>query len=248
MVYLGSSRHIDLPSGSVDAVVTDPPFGDSVNYDHLADFFHAWHRVLYPELPEATSSQDQVQDSSPGGFSENFGAVLRECSRVLVPGGVAAYTFTHSNPSMWVALARAAALGGLRIVRSHLVLTDAAFSAISYRNSDRPQTNAVLVLRRSSELPEPARLEVGALLEQVVAEASSQVREVSGVGMLGRGDAVNAVLGCLVARIAQLPEEGWEAAAERAKVLAQGMPCPASPPKNREGEGAQLTLFSRHSA
>lgn len=235
---LGSSHCIDLPDQSASAVVTDPPFGDSINYDHLADFFNAWHRVLYPDLPEATGSPHQVQDGGTLGFARSLGAVLRECGRILVPGGVAAYTFTHGNPTMWVALARAAEAGGMRVVRSHLVLTDAAFSAISYRNSDRPQTNAVLVLRRAEEVAgEPGELE--AVLQSISAEAAEQLAEVGSVCPTGPADALNAVMGCLVARMRDLPAAQWEAAGLRAQEMARDLPRsqPAAEPER------QLTLF-----
>ena len=41
-VYLscGDSSATDLPSNSVDAVITDPPFFDNVHYSELADFLH----------------------------------------------------------------------------------------------------------------------------------------------------------------------------------------------------------------
>jgi hypothetical protein len=31
-----------IKDGSVDLVITDPPFGDNVNYSELADFFYVW--------------------------------------------------------------------------------------------------------------------------------------------------------------------------------------------------------------
>jgi hypothetical protein len=31
-----------IPDGSVDLVITDPPFGDNVNYGELSDFFYVW--------------------------------------------------------------------------------------------------------------------------------------------------------------------------------------------------------------
>ena len=50
-VYLAcaSSSKTDLPDESVDAIVTDPPFFDNVNYSQLADFFHVWQRYILGE-------------------------------------------------------------------------------------------------------------------------------------------------------------------------------------------------------
>jgi adenine-specific DNA methylase len=43
-VYLsvGDSSKTDLPSESVDFIITDPPFFDNVHYSQLADFFYVW--------------------------------------------------------------------------------------------------------------------------------------------------------------------------------------------------------------
>ena len=47
-VYLscGDSGCTDIESGTVDAVITDPPFFDNVHYSELADFFHVWQRHI----------------------------------------------------------------------------------------------------------------------------------------------------------------------------------------------------------
>ncbi|WP_138732030.1 DUF1156 domain-containing protein [Modestobacter excelsi] len=41
-VLRGSAISVDLPAGSVDAVITDPPYYDNVMYGELSDFFYVW--------------------------------------------------------------------------------------------------------------------------------------------------------------------------------------------------------------
>ncbi|MDD7920011.1 DUF1156 domain-containing protein [Actinomycetospora callitridis] len=41
-VLRGSATSVDMPSGSVDAVITDPPYYDNVMYAELSDFFYVW--------------------------------------------------------------------------------------------------------------------------------------------------------------------------------------------------------------
>jgi hypothetical protein len=39
----GDARDLrSIPDGAVDLVITDPPFGDNVNYGELSDFFYVW--------------------------------------------------------------------------------------------------------------------------------------------------------------------------------------------------------------
>lgn len=41
----GDSSKLPVPAGTVDAVVTDPPYFDFVHYSELSDFFlHGSHR------------------------------------------------------------------------------------------------------------------------------------------------------------------------------------------------------------
>lgn len=115
-VYLrtGDSSHTDLPGGSVDLVVTDPPYMDNVHYSELADFFHAWLRGLapYPGYPQelgTTRSTGEVQSASADEFEQAITAVWRECARVLKAGGLLAFTFHQARLTGWVALVRALA-------------------------------------------------------------------------------------------------------------------------------------------
>ena len=64
----GDSADTRLPSGSIDLVVTDPPFFDNVHYSELADFFYAWQQLPANQGPRAevlTRHEREVQDADP---------------------------------------------------------------------------------------------------------------------------------------------------------------------------------------
>jgi adenine-specific DNA methylase len=42
LLIQGSSERLPLNKDSVDYIVTDPPYFDSVQYGDLARFFHVW--------------------------------------------------------------------------------------------------------------------------------------------------------------------------------------------------------------
>ena len=46
MLLHGSSTNLNLPDDSVDHIVTDPPYFDSVQYGDLAAYFHVWLRQM----------------------------------------------------------------------------------------------------------------------------------------------------------------------------------------------------------
>src|SRR5262249_54785524 len=99
-IYLscGTSSDTDLAEGSVDMVVTDPPFFDNVHYSELADFFYAWQQLDSKPTrePRSTRSALEVQDTSAEQFAIKLGDVFRECHRVLHDDGLLVFTYHHS--------------------------------------------------------------------------------------------------------------------------------------------------------
>ncbi len=92
----GDSARMDLPAGSVDLVVTDPPFFDNVHYSELADFFHVWQRLYFEKRSGGawtTRRIEEVQDSDPGAFAEKLRRVFVECRRVLRDHGLLVFSY-----------------------------------------------------------------------------------------------------------------------------------------------------------
>lgn len=110
----GDSSKLDIPSESVDFVVTDPPYFDFIHYSELSDFFYAW---LSPALmardnsfnDDTSGRPNEVQQTDADTFSMLLGNVYRECRRVLKPNGKLAFSFHHSRVDGWYAIAKALA-------------------------------------------------------------------------------------------------------------------------------------------
>lgn len=53
-IELGSATTLAIPTGTIDAIVTDPPYYDNVMYGECADYFYVWLkqalRTTWPEL------------------------------------------------------------------------------------------------------------------------------------------------------------------------------------------------------
>jgi adenine-specific DNA methylase len=62
-VLRGSAAELAIPDGSVDAVVTDPPYYDNVMYGECSDYFYVWLkrslRSYWPELCDLVLSDKQ---------------------------------------------------------------------------------------------------------------------------------------------------------------------------------------------
>ncbi|SMC01602.1 putative DNA methylase [Rubrobacter radiotolerans DSM 5868] len=155
-VYLscGDSANTDIPPRSVDLVVTDPPFFDNVHYSELADFFHAWQRVLLPDetgyaSSATTRSPREVQDGEKDSFARKLRDVFAECERVLKPEGLLAFTYHHSRDDGWEAVAEAVAGAGFSFVAAQPIKSEMSVAAPKSQARDPIDIDVVLVCRKS---------------------------------------------------------------------------------------------------
>lgn len=106
----GSSARQLTKGGSVDLVLTDPPYFDDVQYAELAGLFLAWARTvgLIARSVELDSSSEAVANRCRGTGVEQYRqlltAILRETRRSLAPYGRVVLTFHNTDLRAWWAL------------------------------------------------------------------------------------------------------------------------------------------------
>lgn len=153
MVLNGDSSGLPLPAGSVDAVITDPPYFDFVHYSELSDFFFAWlspvlgSRYPWMRRPDS-SSKGEVQHKDPRHFSTQLGRVFAECHRVLKDEGVLAFTFHHSRAEGWAAIYEAIMHAGFRVVAAHPVHAELRTSTPKSAAKSPISIDAMLVCKK----------------------------------------------------------------------------------------------------
>jgi adenine-specific DNA methylase len=127
----------DLPedwTGTFDAVITDPPYYDSVTYGDLTDYFYPWHkRIVGDDYPEAfvtevtPKDQELVQEAIYHGgsktaakqfYEDGMAKAFAEMHRVLRDDGIAVVMFAHKKSSAWETLVSALIRAGFRITAS----------------------------------------------------------------------------------------------------------------------------------
>ena len=121
-VIQGSATDLPYPDQFFDAVITDPPYYDNVNYSVLSDFFYVWLKRtvghLYPELfatPLTPKSKEIVQDPIRHGGRERakefyermITQAFREIHRVLKDDGIAVIVFAHTSVDAWESIINA---------------------------------------------------------------------------------------------------------------------------------------------
>ncbi len=152
-ISCGDSSETNLRANSVDLVVTDPPFFDNVHYSELADFFFAWHQVRGET--SSTRQVGEVQDGNADRFAEKLQRVFTECRRVLKDDGLLIFTYHHSRPEGWRALAKAVLGAGFVVVNSHPVKGDMSVATPKAQAKEPIQIDIVLVCRKYEAAKEP---------------------------------------------------------------------------------------------
>lgn len=197
-VRWGSSTELDdIPAASVDLVITDPPFGNNVQYAELADFFHVWLRIAlrdkYPQLQleltpkslEAVDNPVRNPDSPQGYYQQLLTAVWRECARILKPSGILAFTFHHSEDEPWVSVLESLFDAGFYLEAAYPIRSDETKGEGSKPGtfgSQQIEYDIIHVCRKRTEEPKPVswgrmRREVMADVRQLQAMLENHAKE-----------------------------------------------------------------------
>ncbi len=153
LILNGDSSALPIPTGSVDAVVTDPPYFDFVHYSELGDFFFAWLspalRGRYPWMDRADSSDPgEAQSKDPRAFALRLAAVFAEACRALKDNGALAFSFHHSRVEGWAAIHEAIRRAGLAVVAAYPVYAELRVASPKTAAKEPISLDAILVCRK----------------------------------------------------------------------------------------------------
>jgi putative DNA methylase len=162
----GSAIRLALEDGTIDAVVTDPPYYESVPYADLSDFFYVWLRRVLDELhpdvcrtpltPKAEeliayygSGKRRVQ-KTPDWYESKMQDAFREMRRVVANTGVASVMFAHKTTSAWESIIRAMMSAGLFVTASWPIHTEMKTRMVAM-SSAALASSVTLVCRKRPE-------------------------------------------------------------------------------------------------
>jgi SAM-dependent methyltransferase len=121
IIWNRSSDKLDIPDESIDAIITDPPYGHNVQYGELSHYWLVWLReelslgdflfsleneILVHRKKQRPNHKDY--DSYFAGLQK----VFAECFRVLKPNGILAFTFNNKDMKAWYAVIKAVIKSG----------------------------------------------------------------------------------------------------------------------------------------
>jgi putative DNA methylase len=151
LLQQGSATQLALPDCSVDAIITDPPYFDSVQYSDLSAFFRVWLRQLLPDdavwgVDLRESAVDPHNNDRESRYAELMTGIFGECARVLRrPHGRLAFTFHHWNPKGWAALTIALQQASFRLLNYAVVHAENPIS-VHISNMNALTDDAILIL------------------------------------------------------------------------------------------------------
>lgn len=208
-LHPGDGADLSLPPGvAADAVVTDPPYYDSVQYGELADFFYVWlKRLLEPDFPDVFAADTTVADAEAVGnpargqrlddYARLLERVFDAAGAALKPDGPLVFTFHHGDAAAWGAVLAALDGAGFRVVAAYPVRGENRRS-VHIDGQRAIRLDSVLVCRRPGDRGVGAWEDVRGRVERGARERLGEIRGAE--GDLSALDASVVVRGaCLVA-------------------------------------------------
>lgn len=187
-VHQGSSTDLaQLETGSLDLVITDPPFGGLLHYSELADFFYVWLRLVLkdkypaifgaeytPKSLEAVANRAREPEDPDGFYQRLLTQCWREAHRLLKPGGILAFTFHHSEDEPWVAVLESLFDAGYYLEATYPIRSDETKGEGEF-GSKTIEYDIIHVCRKRTEEPKPVSW--GRMRREVMAD----VRQLQGM-------------------------------------------------------------------
>jgi putative DNA methylase len=170
----GDAANLKFRTGSFNAVVTDPPYDDMIDYSDSSDLFFVWaKRAMFAAAPEIAitgradglqnkdreiivkrggTTADATDSRTQGRYDALIALAFAEARRVVDDAGVVTIVFGHGDPEVWKRLLSA-------IAAADLVLTG-SWPAKTEAGSGSTASNIVTTLTMCRR-PAPANREPG---------------------------------------------------------------------------------------
>jgi adenine-specific DNA methylase len=164
--HRGTATKLPFDSNSVECVVTDPPYYESVPYGDLSDFFYVWLKrtlsgihqdvlrtPLTPKAEEAIAyyggGKRKVQ-KTPEWYESKMCDAFREIARVVRSDGIASIMFAHKTTSAWERIIAAMNEAGLIATASWPIHTENMTRMVAM-GSAALASSVTLVCRKRNE-------------------------------------------------------------------------------------------------
>lgn len=175
--HRANAAALPFDDDSVDYVFTDPPFGANIFYSDMNLFQEAWMSEFTDPNEEAVIDRvDTGAARTADRYEQLMVGALRECLRVLKPGGFITLLFGNSSGKVWQLLQRSISAAGLEVVPELIAMLDKGQRSVKGLASGFENTatlDLMLTLRPAtgppSELTEPRQTDLEELVHRQLA-------------------------------------------------------------------------------
>ncbi len=185
MLFSGDSAHLpEIPDNSVDFVITDPPYFDSIHYSELSNFFYVWLRVLvdhpYFKADCVPTEQEAIVNTNMNKGEKEYTdlllSVFRESERILKNEGKLIFTFHHTKWRAWWTVLTAIIESGFRVADYFPVMSEYKVNP-HIRNKQALDMDLVLVCHKRKQGFDTLSLMPTEVLERSMNDLSSEVSD-----------------------------------------------------------------------
>jgi SAM-dependent methyltransferase len=124
MIMTRSSANLPLPDASVDAIITDPPYGGNVNYGELSDYWLVWHNNGQLAIKKEEVIINNSQEKNFEDYENLLSSVFKECYRVLKTDRYLVSTFNSRDLRIVASFVLAASRAGFILHPEGLIYQD----------------------------------------------------------------------------------------------------------------------------
>jgi DNA modification methylase len=163
-----SCLNVDLPSGSVDYIFTDPPFGGNIPYSEVNFINEAWLGRVTTASEEITISQSQGKTS--GDYGNLIARAFNELHRILKPNGRITAVFHSSSATIWNTFRKAYESAGFGIVHTNVLnKTQGSFKQVTTNGSVRG--DPIMLLRKGVKNLSSSTTDIEGLMDKLISNA-----------------------------------------------------------------------------
>ncbi len=189
----GSAMGMSIESETLDAVITDPPYFNSIAYADLSDFFYVWLKRaighLYPEhfsgrlTPKkneaimAPSRHEGNKAKAAKVYEDMMHKAFCEANRVLKPGGVMVVVYAHKTTSGWVTLIDSLRRASFTITEAWPLDTEMKARSIAQNSAALASSIFLVARKREASSVGDYAMEVKPQLAEIVKERVKSLSE-----------------------------------------------------------------------
>jgi len=189
VVARGSATILPWKDGHVDAVITDPPYYDNVEYAKISDFFYVWLKRsighLYrehfaadgtPKKSEAVADpvrHDGSRDKARHAYETMMAQSFAEAHRVLKLAGELVVVYAHKTTLGWSTLVDALRKAGFIVTEAWPVDTETSGRLVAHDTASLASSIFLVACKRDGTVigkyEEEVRPELGQIVRERVA-------------------------------------------------------------------------------